>query len=103
MSCPRIPTWKRRLLIARRDKLEEQLEAIENAIDEGISDSNISSYEFDSGDGKQKTSYRNLNEVLKARETLELEYNRVLNRLCGKGIINLNLTRHRRSQGMNRF
>lgn len=90
---PCLPAWKKSLLIARRDKLITQLTAIETAIDEGLTNANISSYEFDSGDGKQKTSYRNLNEVFKARETLELELERTYNQLRQVGLLNMSMRR----------
>ena len=81
------------MLIAQRDKVKTFLDAIDAAFLAGLTNANISSYEFDSGEGKQKTSYRNVNELMKARDALEIEYSRILNRLCGRGVVNFGLKR----------
>jgi hypothetical protein len=93
MAC--LSAAKRAELIARRDKLITQIAAMDDAIDEGIDRAHLSSIEFDSGDGKEKSSYRNINEVIKARDALELELARVNNRLCGRGVVNMTLRRNR--------
>ena len=94
MAC-RLPAWKRNFLITQRDRIAAQLTSIEDAIDKSISTGNISNYEFQDGEGKQKTTYRNINQLLEARDALELEYERILNRLCCRGVVNLGLNRYR--------
>ena len=92
----RLSSWRRTLLIARRDKLIAQIVALDLIVDKGIDRAHLSGIEFDSGEGRQKTTYRNLNEVLRAREDLETELNRVLNRLCCRGVVNMGLKRYGR-------
>jgi len=94
MTC-NLPSWKRTMLIARRDKLKTQIENIETVIDKAITSGHLSGIEFDSGDGKEKSTYRNLNEIRKFQESLEYEYERVLNRLLCRGVVNLGLRRYR--------
>lgn len=91
---PCLPAWKKKLLIAKRDRLTTQLESIEIVIDNAIATGTISNYELDTGQGKQKVTYRNINELTKARSALELELARVMNKLCCRGVVNLGLRRY---------
>lgn len=91
-----LPSWKRKRLILRRDKLISQIDALDITMDEAITSGKFASYEFDSGEGKQKTTYRSINELEKLRETLEARLARVFNELSCRSVVNLNLNRYGR-------
>ncbi|MCK5127566.1 MAG: hypothetical protein KAR42_15020 [candidate division Zixibacteria bacterium] len=53
----------------------------------------IEEYRFDSGEGNQRVTYRNLNEIKTNIDALESEIDSLYRRLAGKGVINMNLRR----------
>ncbi len=91
-----LPSWKRNRLKLRRDKLIAQIDALDITMDEAIASGKIVSYEFDSGEGKQKATYRSINELEKLRETLEARLARIFNELACRSVVNLNLNRYGR-------
>ncbi len=92
---PLLAPWRKTQLQIRRDKLEKQIAALDVAIDQGVDRGHISNYEFDSGEGKHKTTYRNLNEVIKARDLMEAQLQRIYSQLSCRAVVNLNLRRYR--------
>lgn len=91
MSC--LSQWKRTILQAQLVKLREQYTSLQDTIDKAITKGHLSNIEFDSGEGKQKSSYRSLNELQKYEKELEQRIESLENRLQCKGLINLNLSR----------
>ena len=91
MSC--LPQWKRTQLQAKLIKLRAQSIAVEDVIDKAILSGNLSNIEFDSGEGKQKSGYRSLNELQKYSMTLDTRIEQLENRLLCKGLINIGMKR----------
>ena len=91
MAC--LSAWRRSMLITRRDNLTAQITSINTVIDAAILSGKVNSIEFDSGEGKQKTSYRSLNELQKMVDGLEIRLDQVLNALRGAGVVNMGLKR----------
>lgn len=90
---PCLPSWKITALKARRDKLVSQLDLMDTTIDSAIESGRFTSLELDSGEGKEKSVYRSLSVLIKSRDALENELTRVLNKLTGRGVVNLGLKR----------
>jgi hypothetical protein len=97
MAC--LPNWRKTLLIAKRDKLIAQITILDDVYTDALSTGKISSYKLNTGAGEQQTSYRNLNELKKALDALEIELARVFNKLCCRGVVNLGLRRYNTSRG----
>ena len=93
MAC--LSTWKKTLLIAKRDKLIAQITILNDVYTDALATGKISSYKLNTGAGEQQTSYRNINEIKKALDDLETELSSVLNKLCCRGVVNLGLRRYR--------
>jgi hypothetical protein len=91
MSC--LSATRRTALIARRDKLIAQIAAAETTLDNAIERGHLTSIEMDSGDGKEKSSYRNPEDLRKFINNLELSLERVLNTLACRGVVNFALRR----------
>lgn len=89
-----ICTNRRAALEARLAKKKLQLEAANTAYDELIA-INVEDYKFDSNEGSQRARRRRIEELTNLIETLEQQIEALENRLCGLGIVNLNLRRKR--------
>ena len=88
-----LSSWKRTQLQARLIKKREQYLALEIIIDKAIASGNLNKIEFDSGEGKEESSYRSLVSLQQYQRTLEQDIENLENRLQCKGLVNLNLTR----------
>jgi hypothetical protein len=73
--------------------LESSLDAINTAITSGTL--YVESYTLDTGEARQTMKYKSLSELLKARELIQSQVNRLRNILRGTGLMNLNLRRGR--------
>jgi uncharacterized small protein (DUF1192 family) len=73
-----------------------QLAAANASYTAALTNSEIQTYTFDSGEGKQSTTRRKPAEIAAAIRILESEIDRLQRRLDGTSIVNLNL--RRRSQ-----
>lgn len=72
--------------------LEANLDAINAAITNGIL--HIESYTLDTGEARQTVKYKSLSELLKSRDLIQSQVNRLRNILRGTGLMNLNLRRY---------
>ena len=85
---------RRAALEARLAKKIEQLEAANTAYDELIA-INVEDYKLDTNEGSQRARRRKIEDLTNLIETLEKQIEALGNRLCGLGIVNLNLRRKR--------
>ena len=72
--------------------LKANLAAIDTAISDGTL--HITSYTFDSGEARQRTEYKSLDELFKTRDLIQSQIDRLNRILRGQGVVNLNLRRH---------
>ena len=89
-----ICTNRKAALQARLAKKREQLESANTAYDELIA-INVEDYKFDSNEGSQRANRRKLEDLTKLISTLEAAIEALENRLCGLGIVVLNVRRKR--------
>ena len=73
---------------------EAQLTAANTALTEALG-TDVQSYSFDSGEGKQSTTRRKLKELQDAVRGLEAELDRLYRRINGSGLVTMNLRRVR--------
>ncbi len=78
-------------LEARLAKKEAQLEKLYVAYDDASD--NVKEYRFDSGEGSQRTEYRDLKDISAEITRLEKEIDFLTRKLSGLGIVNMNLRR----------
>jgi uncharacterized membrane protein len=90
---------RRRRLLAKKTKLEDQIDLLETAYESAIQNAEVESYKFDSGEGSQQTKRRSLEEISKELEKLERSLSWVLNELAGIGVMNVQLRRKRGNHG----
>jgi chromosome segregation ATPase len=91
MAC--LSSTTRTVLKARLEKLTARLTALSDTIDKAIERGHLSGIEFDSGDGKEKSTYRNINEIRRYEKEIENEISRIEDRLNCAGLVNLRLVR----------
>jgi hypothetical protein len=89
-----ICTSRKAQLQARLVKKQAQLDAANDAYDALIAN-NVEDYKFDSNEGSQRAKRRRLEELTKLISTLESEIEALQNRLCGIGVITMNVRRKR--------
>lgn len=70
-----------------------QLEAINTAYLAALTNSEISTYKIDTGEGSEMVSRRNPAQLLVVINRLETEIDRLYRRLDGTGLCNMNLRR----------
>jgi len=95
-----LPQWRITLYKKRRDQLELMIDELYNTILPALTSGKIKSYEFDSGEGKQKTSYTSVVQLQKLIQLLESNLDRIYNKLACRAVVNLSL---RRYPGINRL
>jgi hypothetical protein len=93
MSC--LPTWKRQEYLEQLERVEAQIALLETAIDSAYENSEVEEYSFNSAEGSQRTKRRSIKEISQELEKLESRKMRILNKLYGRAILNLNLRRKR--------
>jgi hypothetical protein len=99
MSC--LTATRKAELIAQRDALIASIAILSQAITNGAATAHITSYEIDTGAGKQKVTYKNINEVIRAEKTLQAQLDRINTILEGKGVVDMDL--RRKALGNNRY
>lgn len=92
MGC--VSSTYRTKLTERLAKKEEQLEAVQTAIDDLIPN-NIEEYSLNTGDMMQRVRRRKLDELKKLAEALEAQIDSLTRRLACGGLVNFNLRRKR--------
>jgi hypothetical protein len=93
MAC--LSAARRTQLLARLEKVQEQLEKLYTAYDSAIEHSEVQKYNFNSTEGQQSTERRNPKDILKMIDMLEAKEDRIQRKLLGRGLANLNLRRKR--------
>lgn len=91
MAC--ILSSTRTRLIARIAKNEELLEKAETALSNALN--HIKEFRLDTGEGSQKTEYKDPRQLQQIIDSLESSIERDYRRLNGTGIVNMNLRRKR--------
>lgn len=77
---------------ARITRLETLLTSLYEVYESGTTE--IESYEFDNGgEGRQKTKYRNLQQLWSQIQSIETTIESLNRKLNGTGVVNLNLRR----------
>lgn len=83
---------RRQRLARRLAAVQAQIEKLETAMLE-MAATGVSSYEFDSGEGKQRTTRRGLDEIKKTLDGLYATEDHYVNELSCMGIVSLRLRR----------
>lgn len=76
-------------------RVQAQIAKLETAIDSALENSEVEEYSFNSGEGQQRTKRRDIKSLLQSLERLESSEARILRKLAGRGIVNVNLRRKR--------
>lgn len=84
---------RRARLDAQIQVKESQLAAANDAYTAALSNSEIQTFTFNSGEGSQSSTRRNPDHILKQIRTLESDLNRLYNQRDGRGVFNMNLRR----------
>jgi hypothetical protein len=79
-------------LLAKLKRIQDALEALYSQY-ESLAATENESYEFDSGDGKQKTKRRSLTDILDNIQRLEAEEASVINDLYNMGLVSVKVRR----------
>lgn len=93
MSC--MPAWKIAEYRIELTRIRNQITLIETSLDSAYENSEIEEYSFNSGEGQQRTKRRSIKELSQELDRLEARKMRLLNKLYGRAIINLNMRRKR--------
>ena len=93
MGC--LPASKRTAIQAQIDKLDILIGKYEAALFAAADGSPIEEYRFDSGDGSQRTQFRDPNKINDLIDDLTARRNRLQAKLDGTGIVSINLRRTR--------
>lgn len=75
-------------------RVQAALSALYSVLDE-MSASGVASYEFDSGEGKQRTTRRSLKEIQDQIERLEATEEHIINEMYNMGLVSIQLRRKR--------
>jgi len=86
---------RRTALLAEKTQLETDIALLQTAYSSAVTNSEVESYKFDSGEGSQQTKRRSLAEIRKELRYLKAQLNHVLNELAGIGVMNVQLRRNR--------
>ena len=93
MAC--LPAWKRQFYLDQLTRVNTQITALETALDSAYENAEVEEYSFNSTEGSQRTKRRSIREISQELEKLESRKMRILNKLYGHAIININLRRKR--------
>ena len=85
---------ERTRILALISTKETQLTAANTMLTEALA-TDVQSYSFDSGEGKQSTTRRKISEIQQTIRSLEAELDRLYRRINGTGIVTMNLRRVR--------
>lgn len=86
----------RRARIVRRIKtLETQLDEIDTAISQGLSEGKgyVAGYNFSDGHGTQQVTYRRISDLHRLQEELEAQLDRLHRKLDGTGLKSITMRR----------
>lgn len=89
MSC--LSTERRAQYQAQLTALTAYLDALDTAITNGVL--HIEAASLDTGEGKQTMKYRSMGSMIKDRELIQSQVDRLINILNGTGLVNANLRR----------
>lgn len=86
---------RRARIIVRIEKLQIQLDAIDEAIASGLTQGGgyVAGYNFSDGHGSQQVTYRRTSDLHKQQEMLEAQIERLYRKLDGTGIKSIEMRR----------
>ena len=76
-------------------RVRTQISNLSDALDSALENSEVEEYSFNSGEGSQKTVRRDIDKMIKSLDRLEAKEARIMKKLLGRGVVNLNLRRKR--------
>ncbi len=85
-------TTRKTRLQSRLTHVQAQIEKLEGVVDE-MAASGINSYQFDSGEGSQRTTRRSLSEIQDMIDRLYATESHLINELYNMGIVSVRLRR----------
>lgn len=91
MAC--LPAYLREKYEADLVRVQSQISKIETVIESALENGEVEDYSFDSGEGKQRTKRRSLKELTEVLKDLESQESRILRKLYGRSLVNMNLRR----------
>ena len=91
MAC--LPSWLRAKYKADLVRVQAQIANLETAIEDAYTNAEVEDYSFDSGEGKQRTKRRSIKELNQVLESLEKTEMRIMRKLYGQSLVNMNLRR----------
>ena len=94
MAC--LPRWLRTEYERQLTSVTAQITKLETAIDDAYENSEVEEYAFNSGEGSQRTKRRSIKELTTELEKLENKKLRLMRKLYGHAVVNMNLRRKSR-------
>lgn len=76
-------------------RVRTQISNLSQALDKALLNSEVEEYTFNSGEGSQKTVRRDIDKMIRSLDRLEAKESRIIKKLSGHGVVNLNLRRKR--------
>jgi vacuolar-type H+-ATPase subunit I/STV1 len=91
MAC--LPSWLRTKYEADLARVQSQITSASEALDSALENAEVEEYSFNSGEGQQRTKRRSIKELQQTLESLEAQEARLLRKLYGTSLVNMNLRR----------
>ena len=90
-----LSTDRRSRIVVRIQKYQSQLDAIDEAIANGLTEGGgyVAGYNFGDGHGTQQVTYRRLSDLHKYQEMLEAQIERLYRKLDGTGLKSIAMRR----------
>ncbi len=90
---PCLPSWLRTKYEADLTRVQADIAKIEVTINSALENGEVEEYRFDSTEGRQNARRRSVKELIDVLDGLENKEARILRKLNGTSLVNLNLRR----------